>query len=315
MSLIGLFKGAGPTGFGFNSTAEDVTAGLDLKGKNYLLTGCSSGLGEETLRALSMRGAHVIATARKANAAKQSIARAGVAGAGAAAIECDLSSAASVRAAVDTVRAMGRPLDAVICNAGVMALPAAERIHGIEAQFFINHIGHFILVTGLLDSLTKDGRVVVVSSGLHSSAPAAGIEFDDLGAERGYDPWKNYGHSKLANLLFARELGRRFEMTGRTANALHPGVIRTNLGRHMSPVSRAAMRLAGPLFLKTIPQGAATTCYLAAHPDAWKYNGEYFVDCNPAESSSNGRDMEQAARLWSVSEEIAARVSQAKSGA
>jgi len=305
MSLIGLFQGTGPTGFGYNSAAEEVTDGVDLSGKTYLLTGCSSGLGEETLRVLSMRGAHLIAAARSVESAREAIARAG---ADATAVACDLSDPASVRGAIVAIKSMGRPLDAIICNAGIMALPTAKRIHGIEEQFFTNHIGHFILVTGLLDSLADDGRVVMVSSSAHKMAPAEGIGFDDLAAEKSYSPWGHYGQSKLANLLFARELGRRLDGTGKTANALHPGVIRTNLGRHMNILARGGMALGGPMFMKNIPQGAATSCYLAAHPAASGYNGEYFADCNPAKSSAYGRDMELAARLWEKSEEIVAEV-------
>lgn len=306
MSLIGLFKGKGTTGFGYNSSAEEVVNEMDLSGKSFLLTGCSSGLGEETLQALSKRGAHMIAAARSVGSAQEAIARTG---ANATPAACDLSDPASVRATVEAVQSLGRPLDAIICNAGVMAIASVQRIHGIEAQFFINHIGHFILVAGLLDSLSADGRVVMVSSSAHNMAPAWGIEFDDLGAKKNYSPWGRYGQSKLANLLFARELGRRFDGTGRSANALHPGVITTNLGRHMSPIARTAMALAGPLFLKNIPQGAATQCYLAAHPEASRYNGEYFADCNPAKSSVIGWDMELAARLWARSEEIVAGIS------
>ena len=306
MSLLGLFKGSGATGFGYNSSAEEVTEGVDLSGKTYLLTGCSSGLGTETLRVLSLRGAHLLAAARNMEKAEQAIADIG---ANATPIACDLSDPASVQGAIDAVKATGRPLDGIICNAGVMAIASAQRFHGIEAQLFCNHIGHFILVSGLLGSLAPQGRVVMVSSGAHNMAPAGGIDFDDLAAEKRYSPWGRYGQSKLANLLFARELGRRFEGTKKTANALHPGVIHTNLGRHMSPATRAAMALVGPLFVKTIPQGAATTCYLAAHPDGAGYNGEYFADCNPAKSSPVGRDMALATRLWEESERIVAGLS------
>ncbi len=305
MSLLALFKGNGPTGFGYGSSAEDVTEGLDLHGRTVLLTGCNSGIGEETLRVLAKRGARVIAAARsveKARAACDDV------DGETTPVACELSEPASVRACADEVMALGRPLDAIICNAGIMALPKLQLKHGYELQFFTNHIGHFILVTSLLDRLSDRGRVVVVSSDAHRGAPTEGIQFDNLDGNRGYAAWANYGQSKLANLLFARHLAKRLEGTQKTANALHPGVIHTNLARSMNPVVRAALGLGGPLVLKSVGEGAATQCYLAVHPDAEEVTGKYFADCNQAKSSSLGRDEALAARLWDESEKIAAEV-------
>jgi NAD(P)-dependent dehydrogenase (short-subunit alcohol dehydrogenase family) len=305
MSLVSLVKGKGPNGFGFGSTAEEVTAGQDLSGKTMLLTGCNAGLGLETLRVLARRGAHVIATARTEGKAGAAITAAGAEGR-ATAMACELSDPPSVRACVAAVRGLGRPLAAVICNAGIMALPRLEQKHGFELQFFTNHVGHFILVTGLVDQLADDGRVVMLSSAAHGRAPAAGIEFDNLSGATGYRPWTAYGQSKLANLLFATELARRFSGTGRTAYAVHPGVIRTELVRHINPLARGAFAALGPLVLKSIPQGAATQCYVAVHPGAAEFSGRYFADCNPARTSRHGRDPNLARRLWVESEKIAA---------
>jgi WW domain-containing oxidoreductase len=199
---------------------------------------------------------------------------------------------------------MGRDLDAIICNAAIMALPRLQQYHGYEAQFFVNHVGHFLLVMGLLPQLADQGRVVIVSSHAHYRAPRQGIQFDNLSGEKGYGPWTAYGQSKLANLLFARELARRLPKPGQTANALHPGVIRTQLGRHMPAVARLAMGVAGPLLLKDIAQGAATQCYLAAHPAAAGVTGKYFADCKETESSAKGRDQQLAARLWEIGDRI-----------
>jgi NAD(P)-dependent dehydrogenase (short-subunit alcohol dehydrogenase family) len=305
MSLVSMFKGKGPSGFGYGSTAEDVTAGLDLSGRTVLLTGCNSGIGKETLRVLAMRGAHVIAAARtleKARAACDSV------GGETTPMACELSDPASVLACAAEVIALGRPLDAVICNAGIMALPKLEQKHGYELQFFTNHIGHFILVTSLLDSLADKGRVVVVSSDAHNGAPSEGIQFDNLSGEREYGSWSNYGQSKLANLLFARQLAKRLEGTGKTANSLHPGVIHTNLARSMNPIAKVALAIAGPLVLKSAAEGAATQCYLAVHPSVEGVSGKYFADCNVSKSSSKGRDDALAEKLWVVSEKIAAEV-------
>jgi NAD(P)-dependent dehydrogenase (short-subunit alcohol dehydrogenase family) len=188
-----------------------------------------------------------------------------------------------------------------------MALPRLETRYGLELQFLTNHVGHFLLVTGLLEQLAPRGRVVVVSSAAHRAAPAEGIAFDNLDGARGYRPWQAYGITKLANLLFARELARRLGGGGRTANALHPGVIPTHLARYMAGVG-PVLALAAPLAFKTVAQGAATQCYLATHPAPESVSGEYFADCNPASSTPQGRDDALAARLWSVSEDIAARL-------
>jgi NAD(P)-dependent dehydrogenase (short-subunit alcohol dehydrogenase family) len=188
-----------------------------------------------------------------------------------------------------------------------MAPPALRQAHGYELQFFTNHIGHFILVTGLLDRLTPKGRVVVVASNAHRRAPR-GIEFDNLSGERGYVPMQAYGQSKLANVLFTRELARRLGTGGRTANCLHPGVIATNLMRTVPVVGRLAMALASPVLLKTPAQGAATQCYLATNPGVSGVTGGYFRDCNPAQPFPVANDPAAAARLWEISEAIAAKV-------
>ncbi|MDP2311971.1 MAG: SDR family NAD(P)-dependent oxidoreductase [Pseudomonadota bacterium] len=307
-SLYSMFKSYGPSGFGYGSTAEEVTAGLDLSGKTILVTGVTSGLGLETARVLSMRGARIVGlarTAEKAREAMRAMPNAPVP------VACDLADLATVAAAVATVSALGLKLDAVICNAGIMALPKLEQKEGYELQFFTNHVGHFALVTGLVDALAEDGRVVVLSSSAHSDVAPDGIEFDNLSGELRYDR-RNYGQSKLANLLFAKELARRFAGTKRAAIAVHPGVIQTNLGRYMSGgmqvVVGIGFRLMGPLFLKTVPQGAATQVWAAAHPDAAALNGEYLADCNVAVTSDHGRDMALAARLWETTEGIVARV-------
>ena len=262
MSLAAWIKGTGNSGFGYGSTAEKVTEGLDLSGKRFLVTGCNSGLGLETMRVLTMRGAKVLGAARtigKAEAAAAEVAPDAIP------VACELSEPSSVLAAVDVVQATGTKLDGIICNAGIMALPELEVQHGYEAQFFTNHIGHFLLVTRLMDWLTDDARVVIVSSSAHKAAPKPGIEFDNLDGSKSYSPWKAYGQSKLANILFANELSRRLG-PGQTANSLHPGVIATNLGRHLPGVAHTVFGVLKPLFLKTIPQGSATQVYVATHP-------------------------------------------------
>jgi len=187
MSLLAMFMGKGPSGYGYGTTAEVVTQGLALKGRNFLVTGANSGLGLETVRVLAQRGGRVFATGRtkeKATAAAHRVPGVIVP------VECELSDPKSVRGCIAFLKQEGVQLDAIIANAGIMALPELKQAFGYELQFFTNHIGHFMLVTGLLEQLTEKGRVVLVSSDAHKRAPKAGIEFDNLSGERHYSPWR-----------------------------------------------------------------------------------------------------------------------------
>ena len=303
MSLASLILRTGPNGFGFGTTAEQVTAGLDLSGKNLLITGSTSGIGEATAHALAGRGARIFAVARTTEKAEAVCRTLGGTHYPAA---CELAEPASVLACVDSISRTGAVLDAVICNAGIMALPKLELVHGYEKQFFTNHIGHFLLVTRLLPQLAPRGRIVMVSSDAHRAAPPGGIDFENLKGEQSYNSWTAYGRSKIANLLFAKQLARRLRPE-QSANAVHPGVIMTNLQRSMSPLLRSLMQLGEPLFLKTPAQGAATQCYVAVHP-SMKQNGEYFADCNVRQPRRAARNMELAEKLWQVSESIVTEV-------
>lgn len=308
MSLVSLLYPNGKSGFGYASTAEQVTDGLSLEGRTYLVTGSNSGIGNETIRVLMARGAHVLAAARTVDRAIQGatpVAPPAGSPGGFTPVACELSEPESVRACVETVRGSGRTLDGIVCNAGIMALDKLELKNGYELQFYTNHMGHFVLVTGLLDRLTPKGRVVMLSSAAHQMTPKGGIDFDNLGGEKGYQKWTAYGRSKLANLLFARELARRLP-PGQTANAVHPGVIQTNLGRHMNAFMRASFGAISPLFLKSIAQGAATQVWAATHPSLEGVTGAYLLNCNVGKSSALGRDDALARRLWEVSERIAA---------
>jgi NAD(P)-dependent dehydrogenase (short-subunit alcohol dehydrogenase family) len=302
MSLYSRLKPNGPSGFGYGSTAQDVVRALDLTGKTVLLTGCNSGIGAEALRALAARGATVIGAARSEEKARAACADAP----GSVPVACELSEPASVRACVAQVKQRREPLAAIICNAGIMAPPKLTQKHGLELQFLTNHVGHFLLVTGLLDKLASDARVVVLSSDAHRAAPEGGIDFDNLSGERGYSGWQAYGRSKLANLLFAKQLARRFRGSKRVANAVHPGVIATNLDRHMSPLVGVGLALARPLALKTPAQGAATEVWAAVHPDAAGLSGEYLSHCNVAKARALALDEPLAEQLWTKTEQIIA---------
>lgn len=190
MSLATLLTPNGKNGFGAGSTAEQVTDGYDLSGKTFLVTGCNSGLGLETARVLSMRGATVVGAARTEEKAREALAPLGKAN---IPVACELSEPASVRAAVAAVAERAPRLDGLIANAGIMALPERQLKYGYELQFFTNHVGHFMLVTGLLSQLTPSARVVILSSSAHQRTYPEGVRFDDLAADRGYTPWGAYG--------------------------------------------------------------------------------------------------------------------------
>ncbi len=288
------------------STAEEVTEGLDLTGKTALVTGCNSGLGLETMRVLALRGAHVIGAARTEEKAKE--ATQGMKGK-VTPVACELSDFESVVACADAVTALDTPIDMLICNAGIMALPTLEQKYGLELQFVTNHLGHFLLVNKLLPKVidADAGRIVMLSSSAHMQAPKEGIQFDNLSGEDGYSAWRAYGQSKLANALFALDLSERLKDTTVTANSLHPGVIATNLGRNMSGLFSVAIGVLLFPTMRSIPQGAATQCYVATSPDLAGVSGYYFADSNVKTPSKHARNKDMARKLTEVSEEIVRR--------
>lgn len=290
----------GKSRFGKRSTAEDVTAGMDLTGKTALVTGCNSGLGLETMRVLALRGAHVIGAARTLEKAEKACA--GVEGR-TTPLVLELTDLPGIVSAAEQVADMDIPVDMLILNAGIMQLPELQLSNGVERQFAVNHLGHFLLTHHLLDQVVAAGagRVVVVSSGAHRWA-RDGVRFDNLDGSKGYDPREAYGVSKTANGLFSRELARRLAETSATSNSLHPGVIPTNLSRHLP---NRTYDMSNPMF-KTIPQGTATQCYVATSPDLAGVTGYYFDDCNPAVPNQHMQDDVAAAQLWAVSEELVA---------
>jgi NAD(P)-dependent dehydrogenase (short-subunit alcohol dehydrogenase family) len=291
--------------FGIESTALEVTEGIDLTGQTAFITGCNSGLGFETMRVLALRGAKIIGAARTLEKATDACA---LVEGDATPVVCELTDLQSIADCGKAVRAMGMPIDMLVLNAGIMALPELEQVNGIEKHLFVNHIGHFALTSYLLDQVraADQGRVVVVSSSGHAFAPETGIDFDNLSGERDYSPWGMYGVSKLANGLFTLELSKRLADSNATANSIHPGVINTNLGRHFPLWQRIGSKLIGWSFMKPVEAGAATQTYVATAPALATTNGYYFADCNPIMPAPTMLDEAQAAQLWTASEEIAA---------
>ena len=168
-------------------------------------------------------------------------------------------------------------------------------------QFFTNHIGHFMLVTGLLDAAHRARPRGDAEQRRPHRAPRKGASSSTTSWGEGVQWRANYGQSKLANLLFAKELARRFNGTKKTANAVHPGVIKTNLARSMNPVVAIALTIAGPFGLKNVGQGAATEVYVATSPQLANVSGQYFADCNVATPRRDANDEAMAKKLWDVS--------------
>jgi NAD(P)-dependent dehydrogenase (short-subunit alcohol dehydrogenase family) len=314
-------------GFGATSTTDDVLAGIDLSRKRVLVTGVSAGLGIETARALAAHGAQVVGAARdlaKAERATNEVRAQAANGGGFELVELDLASLGSVRACADALIADGRPFDAVIANAGVMRTPFGHTADGFEMQFGTNHLGHFVLANRIASLIVPGGRLVNVASSGHRYSD---VDLDDPNFERTpYDPMIAYGRSKTANILFAVEFDRRHKARGVRATALHPGGIKTELGRHMAPdeldkiVSQINAQLAAdgqpPFRWKTIPQGAATSVWAAFVAPAAEVGGRYCENChvslvtegliNPVSEGVRpyALDPERAKALWAKSEEM-----------
>lgn len=223
-------------------------------------------------------------------------------------IVLELSSLRSVKSAAEDFIARNLPLNILLNNAGVMAIPEFTLSEdSIEMQWATNHLGHFYFTSLLMDVIEKTpgSRVVNVSSSAHKWGS---FTEDNVPPTREkYSPWPIYGLSKLSNILFTRELQRRFDALSSDdkpmAFSLHPGVIKTDLGRHLGSFSTGVFSLFSS-FLKSIPQGAATSVYCSIHPEASNFPGQYFYDCQVKESTSQGNDLNHAAKLWEISEKI-----------
>ena len=308
------------TRFGKHTTTSDVLSGIDLDGRVVLVTGASGGLGAEAARALAENGAAVSLAARdmaKLETVADSI-RTSTGSQHIDLVHLDLSSPQSVRACAKGWLQQHDELHLLINNAGVMACPLDRTKEGWEMQFATNHLGHFLLTALLVPALRAGApsRIVNVSSAGHR---LAGIDFDDIHFDRrDYDKWIAYGQSKTANILFSCELDRRLRQHGIRAYALHPGVIMTELARHLTPddikdlMDRAPGE--GPLEFKSVETGAATEVYAASAPELADKGGLYLDDCRIAdlaesETANSGYaphavDPDAAARLWQVSEEL-----------
>lgn len=302
------------TEFNKDTTTDEVLDGIDLSGKVVVITGGTSGLGQESARSMAAKGATVIITGR--DMAKAQTVADGIDG-DVRVEELELGSFASIRAFAERVNAAYPKIDILINNAGVMASPYMETSDGFELQFGSNHLGHFLMTTLLLPAFGDGSRVVALSSSAHHFAP---MMFDDIGFKTNdYDKWAAYGQSKTANALFAVGLNERLREAGAEAFSVHPGVIQTELARHMTEEDMAMFASgieSGAIPMKSIPQGAATQVYAATAPELAGKGGAYLADVQIAPIEEGTEDMTKvrpyaldkvaAERLWVVSEEMIA---------
>ncbi|MBA2282430.1 MAG: SDR family NAD(P)-dependent oxidoreductase [Acidimicrobiia bacterium] len=324
----------GAMDFGAGTTTDEVLDGVDLSSTTALVTGASSGLGQETARALAAHGASLVLGVRdvaKGEAAAEPV-RAAVAAAGAGGTvevrAVDLTSLRSIRAFGDSMSADHASLDLLVANAGVMATPQATTEDGFELQLGTNHLGHFVLVNRLAPLLLAGGpsRVVVLSSSGHRFAD---VDLDDPGFERTeYDPWIAYGRSKTANALFALELDRRLRAQGVRAASVHPGFVHTELGRHLTDetiTSLLASAGAGGLPTpKSVEAGAATSVWAGVVADADEVGGRFCEDCHVAEPAGEpgrpggvhpwAQEPTTARALWDLSERLVGETFPAPAG-
>jgi len=275
-----------------------------MHGKIVLVTGATNGIGFITARELARLGGQVTLIGR--NAAKCADAAEKIrlqTGESIESIVADLSTLEGICQAAETFRKNHQGLHVLVNNAGGMFTKYRLTPDGFEYTFALNHLNYFLLTNLLLDLLktSAPSRIINVSSNAHENAK---IDFENLQGEKRYGGLKNYGQSKLANLLFTYELSRRLEGSGVIVNAVHPGVVATGFARNNGPVYNIGTWIAGQLFFRRPDQGAQTSIYLASSPEVEGISGKYFVDCKPVDSKPQSYDRAAAEKLWQVSLEL-----------
>lgn len=277
---------------------------IRLDGKTVLITGGNTGIGKETAIDLAKRGARLIIACRSKDKGESAV------------IDIknqsrnedvhfrllDLASFASIRYLAEGIVKSEARLDILINNAGIMMCPFWKTENGHEMQFGVNHLGHFFLTNLLLDLIKKSApsRIINVSSRAHTYPTT--IDFEEINSEAAYSRMNSYGVSKLANVLFSRELNQRLKGTGVSVFSLHPGAVNTELGRHIfGDYAEVLMTPVRKIFFKDSIQGSQTSICCAVEKDIVKESGEYFSDCKKAPTSSAGEDMELARKLWEYS--------------
>ncbi|XP_038829046.1 retinol dehydrogenase 12-like [Salvelinus namaycush] len=272
-----------------------------LDDKTVLITGANTGIGKETALDLAKRGARIIMACRDMEKAEGALKEV-IQGSGSQNVvikKLDLSNTKSIREFAETINKEETKLNILINNAGVMVCPYGKTADGFEMQIGVNHMGHFLLTHLLIDLIKRStpARIINVSSLAHFWGT---INLDDINSEKGYDKKKAYSQSKLANVLFTRSLAKRLQGTAVTAYSLHPGVVQTDLWRHLNAPQAAIMKMISP-FTKTSVQGAQTTIYCAVAPELETESGGCYRDCAPANCSRSASDDVTAQKLWELS--------------
>jgi retinol dehydrogenase-12 len=273
-----------------------------IVGKTVVITGATNGVGEAAAIALAKLGAHLVLVGRDAGRGAASLAKVKAAGdANVQLLLADLSSLGEVRKLAEQLRQLPR-LDVLVNNAGAVFSQHQTTVDGFERTFALNHLAYFLLTVLLRDKLVASApaRVINVASEAHRSGR---VDTGDLLGGRTYSGMRAYANSKLCNILFTRELARRLAGTGVTANAVHPGTVATGFGRNNRGPLGIVIRLASPFF-RTPEQGAKTIVYLAVDPALEGVTGQYFADLKPKTPASRALSDADAAKLWTVSEEL-----------
>ena len=277
-----------------------------MQGKVCVITGATAGIGLVAASELARRGAHVVIVGRSAEkcTATQAQIRSASAEGSVDSFVADLSSLAETKRLAGQLREQYPRIDVLLNNAGAMFWKRTESADGIEKTFALNHLSYFVLTNLLLPVLKQStpARIVNVASDAHKGVS---INFDDIQFKQKYSGWKAYQQSKLANILFTYELARRIEGTGVTANALHPGFVRTSFLEALNEAPAGwLMKKIGGMIALSPEQGARTSIYLAFSPDVAGVSGRYFVKEKPVVSSPQSRDQAAAERLWQLSVEM-----------
>lgn len=281
---------------------DETSPAWSVKDKHCIVTGATSGIGEATARGLLKSGASVTMVVRsreKAERTSEALRR----DTGNPAVDfvlCDFASLASIRAAAAEILERMPRIDVLINNAGIVNLERELTLDGIEAVYGVNHLGYFLFTNLLLARVRESApaRIINVSSHAHKFAK---VDLDDLEGKESWGSMSAYGRSKGCNILFTRELARRLEGSGVTANSLHPGGVSTGLGANNQGLFTRLIHPVAMLFMKSPDKGARTSVYLATSPEVSDVSGRYFANCREVSSTSQTRDRELAARLWEIS--------------
>jgi len=281
---------------------------LRLDSKVVVITGANTGIGKETARELSRRGAEVVMACRDLQKAEEAAKEISAETKNkVTTLKLDLASLSSVRIAAKELIAQQPKIHILINNAGVMVCPKWQTEDGFEMQLGVNHLGHFLWTMLLLDTIKQSApaRIINLSSVAHEGGQ---INFDDIMMDKNYDATRAYCRSKLANILFTKSLAKRLEGTGVTTYAVHPGVVQTELGRHLGESTNRAIHdsfhFFGRFFFKTAEMGAQTSVYCATEESVIEQSGSYFSDCAVKTPNRRAEDMDVAERLWKLSEQL-----------